>query len=123
MNRPTDRHAFKNISFLQTCDSAKAIFDERQGDYADAFERMGLMGIACDVNGIAAKIQAMVYKYMQTGELNDERFRNALLDLHNYAALGLMLLLEHNVLGLEWSSLQQSLEAKEDSNANDDNPF
>jgi len=69
---------------------ALELFERKNADYGDAFSEYGAIGV---LGRIGDKI-----KRLQTIETNkitlvsDEKIRDTLIDLHNYAAMAMMLL-------------------------------
>jgi len=65
------------------------LFIKKNADYGDAFAKYGLVGILMRIED---KIQrAMSITKNGVNLVEDEKLRDTLLDLHNYAAMGLML--------------------------------
>jgi hypothetical protein len=70
-------------------DKALELFARKNADYGDAFAKFGLIGILMRIED---KIQrALSISNSGITLVNDEGLRDTLLDLHNYAAMGLML--------------------------------
>jgi len=69
---------------------ALALFIKKNADYGDAFAKYGVIGVLMRIED---KIQrAMSITKNGVNLVNDEGIRDTLLDLHNYAAMALMLL-------------------------------
>lgn len=70
-------------------DKALELFVRKNTDYGDAFAKFGLIGVLMRIED---KIQRTL-SISNSGIIlvNDEGLRDTLLDLHNYAAMGLML--------------------------------
>ena len=69
---------------------ALALFTKKNTDYGDAFAKYGVTGVLMRIED---KIQrAMSITKNGVNLVNDEGIRDTLLDLHNYAAMALMLL-------------------------------
>lgn len=80
MDRP------KQLSKIQA--EAMEIFIKKNADYGDAFAKYGLIGVLMRIED---KIQrAMSITKNGVNLINDESIKDTLLDLHNYAAMGLM---------------------------------
>lgn len=70
-------------------DKAFELFARKNADYGDAFAKFGLIGVLMRIED---KIQrALSISNSGITLVNDEGLRDTLLDLHNYAAMGLML--------------------------------
>ena len=66
------------------------LFTKKNTDYGDAFAKFGLIGILMRIED---KIQrSLSITNNGVNLVDDESIRDTLLDLHNYAAMGLMLL-------------------------------
>ena len=72
---------------------ALELFTRKNADYGDAFAKYGIIGVLVRIED---KIQRSVSITKNGVNLvNDEGIRDTLLDLHNYAAMALMLLNEN----------------------------
>lgn len=70
------------------------LFTKKNTDYGDAFAKFGLIGVLMRIED---KIQrSLSITNNGVNLVDDESIRDTLLDLHNYAAMGLMLLDEKN---------------------------
>ena len=69
---------------------ALELFRKKNADYGDAFAKHGLIGVLVRIED---KIQrALSVSKSSISLVEDESLRDTLLDLHNYAAMALMLL-------------------------------
>ena len=69
---------------------ALELFTKKNADYGDAFAKFGIIGILMRLED---KIQrSLSITKNGVNLVDDEKIRDTLLDLHNYAAMGLMLL-------------------------------
>ena len=70
--------------------AALALFTKKNIDYGDAFAKFGVIGVLMRIED---KIQrSLSITNNGVNLINDEGIRDTLLDLHNYAAMALMLL-------------------------------
>ena len=70
--------------------TALELFTRKNADYGDAFAKYGVVGVLMRIED---KIQrAMSITKNGVNLVSDEGIRDTLLDLHNYAAMALMLL-------------------------------
>jgi len=70
--------------------NARELFAKKNADYGDAFAKYGLIGV---IMRIEDKIQRVISIHKSGIVLvSDEGLRDTLLDLHNYAAMAIMLL-------------------------------
>ena len=68
------------------------LFKKKNADYGDAFAKYGIIGVLMRIED---KIQrSLSITKNGVNLVKDENIRDTLLDLHNYAAMGLMLLYE-----------------------------
>lgn len=71
-------------------ESALELFARKNTDYGDAFAKYGVIGVLMRIED---KIQrSLSITKNGVNLVNDEGIRDTLLDLHNYAAMALMLL-------------------------------
>ena len=68
---------------------ALELFTKKNHDYGDAFATFGLIGVLIRIED---KIKRALTIQNNQVTLVDESIRDTLLDLHNYAAMGLMLI-------------------------------
>jgi hypothetical protein len=81
---------------------ALEMFKKKNKDYGDAFAKYGLIGVLMRIED---KIQrALSITKNGVNMVNDESIRDTLMDLHNYAAMGVMLLDEKEESNLEQAS-------------------
>ena len=70
--------------------NALELFTRKNSDYGDAFAKFGVIGVLMRIED---KIQrSLSITKNGVNLVNDESIRDTLLDLHNYAAMALMLL-------------------------------
>lgn len=66
------------------------LFKKKNADYGDAFSKYGVVGVLMRIED---KIQrALSITKNGINMVNDEGIRDTLIDLHNYAAMALMLI-------------------------------
>ena len=79
------------VDQLQTVQNeALELFRKKNADYGDAFATYGTVGILVRLGDKIHRLQSITSKGINLVE--DERLRDTLIDLHNYAAMGIMLL-------------------------------
>ena len=78
----------EQLENIQT--NARELFAKKNADYGDAFAKYGLVGV---IMRIEDKLQRLI-SINKSGIVlvSDEGLRDTLLDLHNYAAMAIMLL-------------------------------
>jgi hypothetical protein len=75
--------------------TALELFEKKNADYGDAFATFGIIGVLMRIED---KIQrALNITTTQIQLVEDEDIKDTLLDLHNYAAMGLILLEEKSI--------------------------
>jgi beta-glucosidase/6-phospho-beta-glucosidase/beta-galactosidase len=86
MNRPEQMREIQKQGY--------ELFVKKNIDYGDSFAKYGIIGVLMRIED---KIQrAMTITNNGVNLINDEGIKDTLLDLHNYAAMALMLLDEKN---------------------------
>ena len=88
---------------------ALEMFKKKNADYGDAFAKFGVIGVLMRIED---KIQrSLSISKNNITMVNDESIRDTLLDLHNYAAMAIMLLDENkDILKLDETNNVASLE-------------
>jgi len=77
------------LQFCHVQHSALQVFKKKNADYGDAFAKHGLIGVLVRIED---KIQrALTISAKGITLVDDESLKDTLLDLHNYAAMALML--------------------------------
>tara|TARA_Y100000591_G_scaffold331024_1_gene363649 strand:- start:2883 stop:3494 length:612 start_codon:yes stop_codon:yes gene_type:complete len=94
---------------------AKKLFEKKNKDYGDAFSEYGTVGILVRIGDKIKRSQQITKTGINL--VKDEKLRDTLIDLHNYAAMGIMLLDEnkntHNKEKAEISEVELVLEDNE----------
>jgi len=81
----------------QIQEKALELFAKKNADYGDAFAKYGVIGVLMRIED---KIQrSMSITKNGVNLVNDEGIKDTLIDLHNYAAMALMLLEESEAEG------------------------
>ena len=68
---------------------ARALFKRKNADYGDAFATCGLIGVLVRIQDKINRFVKITNRSVQF--VDDESIRDTLMDLHNYAAMGIML--------------------------------
>ena len=68
---------------------ALELFKKKNKDYGDAFADFGLLGILVHLNDKIKR--AITITENSISLVEDEKIKDTLIDIHNYAAMGLML--------------------------------
>lgn len=69
---------------------ALELFKKKNADYGDAFANYGVIGVLVRMGDKISRLQSITTK--QISLVNTESLRDTLIDLHNYSAMGIMLL-------------------------------
>jgi len=69
---------------------ARELFKKKNADYGDSFATYGTIGVLVRLGDKIQRLQSITSKGINLVE--DEKLRDTLIDLHNYAAMGIMLL-------------------------------
>ena len=69
---------------------ALELFTKKNIDYGDAFAKYGVIGVLMRIEDKLQRSISITKNGINL--INDERMRDTLIDLHNYAAMALMLL-------------------------------
>ena len=72
---------------------ALQLFSIKNADYGDAFATYGSIGVLVRIGDKIQRLTSITNKSVSL--VNDESLRDTLMDLHNYAAMGIMLLDEN----------------------------
>ena len=93
MNRVENNNRVDQMRDIQN--KALELFSKKNADYGDAFAKFGVIGVLMRIED---KIQRSL-SITQNGVnlVNDEGIKDTLLDLHNYAAMALMLMDENDI--------------------------
>ena len=73
---------------------ALELFTKKNIDYGDAFAKYGVIGVLMRIEDKIQRSLSITKNCVNL--INDEKIQDTLLDLHNYAAMALMLLKENN---------------------------
>tara|TARA_B100000424_G_scaffold266755_1_gene258419 strand:- start:44 stop:349 length:306 start_codon:yes stop_codon:yes gene_type:complete len=66
------------------------LFKKKNTDYGDAFANYGTIGVLVRMGDKISRLQSITTKHITL--VNTESLRDTLIDLHNYAAMAIMLL-------------------------------
>jgi len=69
---------------------AAELFSKKNQDYGDAFANYGTIGVLVRMSDKISRVVSISNK--QVSLVNDESLRDTLIDLHNYAAMAIMLM-------------------------------
>jgi hypothetical protein len=69
---------------------ALELYNRKNADYGNAFEKFGVVGVLTRIEDKILRAVNISNKGVQL--VDDEKLRDTLMDLHNYAAMAIMLL-------------------------------
>ena len=72
-------------------EQCKELFRKKNNDYGDAFAQYGTVGVLVRIGDKLQRFNNIQAKKIEV-TVSDETLRDTLMDLHNYAAMGIMLL-------------------------------
>ena len=84
----------KQLKDVQT--EAFELFEKKNADYGDAFATYGSVGVIVRLGDKINRLSSITKNSVHLVE--DEKIRDTLIDLHNYAAMAVMLLDENKTL-------------------------
>jgi hypothetical protein len=73
--------------------NALELFKKKNADYGDAFAKFGVIGVLMRIEDKIQRSLSISKKNITM--VNDESIRDTMIDLHNYAAMAIMLLDEN----------------------------
>ena len=74
-------------------DEGLALFEKKNKDYGDAFAEYGPIGVLVRIGDKIKRLQSIQKNKITM--VSDESMRDTLIDLHNYSAMAIMLMDEH----------------------------
>ena len=103
---------------IKVHEEAFSLFQKKNKDYGDAFSKYGPVGVIMRMGDKISRLQSVSKSGIVL--VNDEKIRDTLIDLHNYAAMGVMLLDEGKEIkydeNVEFSVSQESENECQDEN-------
>lgn len=88
MDKTEQLDRLQQMTIIQT--EAKELFSRKNKDYGDAFTTYGPIGVLVRIGDKIQRLQSISKSGVTLVE--DEKIRDTLIDLHNYAAMAIMLL-------------------------------
>ena len=80
----------RTLQLKKVQEEALTLFENKNTDYGDAFAALGPVGVLVRLGDKIARLQTVSKTGVQL--VKDEKMRDTLIDLHNYAAMAIMLL-------------------------------
>ena len=88
MNEPSSSSRVEQMKAVQS--DALKLFAKKNTDYGDAFAEFGVIGVLMRIEDKIKRSLSITKNGVNL--VKDESIRDTLLDLHNYAAMAIMLL-------------------------------
>lgn len=76
--------------FTAVQDEARALFERKNADYGNAFANYGSVGVLVRLGDKISRMASITRSSVTM--VDDESLRDTLIDMHNYAAMAVMLL-------------------------------
>lgn len=92
-------------NFRDAVDECKRVWVKRNKQYGDAIETGGVLAAAVELHGKAARLRQLVIKDPFHGEGNNGEVWDTLLDIANYAIIGM-----HMVATANWDGKEEEEE-------------
>ena len=89
-NESTNLQSKRVSQMIQVQQSALELFKKKNADYGDAFAKFGTIGVLMRIEDKIQRSLSITKNGITL--VDDERIRDTLIDLHNYAAMAIMLL-------------------------------
>ena len=83
----------KNLTDIHK--EALELFQRKNADYGDAFTEYGTIGVLVRIGDKIKRLQNI--EKNQITLVSDEKLRDTLIDLHNYAAMAMMLIDKNDI--------------------------
>lgn len=90
---PETPDRIKQLDIVQL--EARQLFEKKNKDYGDAFATYGPVGVLVRIGDKIQRLQSIHKRGITLVE--DEKMRDTLIDLHNYAAMAIMLIDEKSI--------------------------
>ena len=90
---PETSDRIKQLDIVQL--EARQLFEKKNKDYGDAFATYGPVGVLVRIGDKIQRLQSIHKRGITLVE--DEKMRDTLIDLHNYAAMAIMLIDEKSI--------------------------
>lgn len=90
---PETPDRIKQLDIVQL--EARQLFEKKNKDYGDAFATYGQVGVLVRIGDKIQRLQSIHKRGITLVE--DEKMRDTLIDLHNYAAMAIMLIDEKSI--------------------------
>lgn len=90
MSEVTEINERRKLQMLNIQNEAFQLFVKKNTDYGDAFAKYGVIGVLMRIEDKLQRSMSITKNGVNL--IHDEGIRDTLIDLHNYAAMALMLL-------------------------------
>jgi hypothetical protein len=93
--------------FEGVCRAGVELFIVKNSIYGDSIAYTGVLGACVEIVAKTARLISLVLRDVRHGRSHRDEIRDTLLDLHNYAAIGMLMLKEDNWEGQGLPKTQQ----------------
>ena len=87
---PTIRETSRTEQYLKVQNEALELFKKKNNDYGDAFATYGTVGIIVRLGDKISRLSSVTRNGINL--VDSESLRDTLIDIHNYAAMGIILI-------------------------------
>jgi hypothetical protein len=84
---------YRDVQLINVQQEALDLFKQKNKDYGDAFAKYGVIGVLVRIGDKISRLNHITNNGVTLVE--DEKIRDTLIDLHNYAAMAVMVLDEN----------------------------
>lgn len=85
-----------NYEFESHCHAGAELFAVKDKKYMSAYKGTGLLGVSCEIIGIARRLLPLVVWAPDRGRMSQKSLTGVLTDLHNYSVMALMCMDDNN---------------------------
>lgn len=94
--KPEETYAKRRKAFMAACDEGLGMFAIKNSVYGDSIAYTGVLGACVEIVAKTARLISLVLRDTGHGKAHRREVHDTLLDLHNYAAIGMLMLDEDN---------------------------
>lgn len=85
--------------FLMMCTECQTVFANKNFQYGNSIQDTGAVGAVVTLIGDTARLRNIVLGNIDLSKVDWEKSREVLLDIHNYAAIAMMMIDNNNLIG------------------------
>lgn len=101
MAEQIDSEALAVKKFIHACMECQTVFVQKNFQYGNSIADTGAIGAIVTLIGDTARVRKLVLdkQRIDINEVDWEKVREVLLDIHNYATIGMMMIDDNNLTG------------------------